>query len=318
MICAACHASRANRKRRARAHQRDSAPARILETVGDDAATTYAYDDARRFYEARISKLDTADPSWGRVAEKIAEATYRGDAPHAATSWFERALEFHKNTSGDPRSAALVMLRLARQCWLNADTGSALPRIESAMETANGPPADDDLWMRTSVAMAHYLVLLSRFDEARPYLRQSLTSATGGLAETRVIALTQHAILAAAAGEKEQAFELFERAITATAALPDGYLVTVVWDDYALWSLALGDLDLARVCRERALLAAHEQNIPWRICIPLAAIRRPARIDRGMGSGSRPGDECIETRTRYAGHSPSAHGVGPAARSGVE
>src|SRR5581483_1401821 len=45
----------------------------------------------------------------------------------------------------------------------------------------------------------------------------------------------------------------------------DGYTVTVIWDEYADWAMELGNLHVARVCLEQALLVARERNIIWRI-----------------------------------------------------
>ena len=69
----------------------------------------------------------------------------------------------------------------------------------------------------------------------------------------------------AAQGDARAAYADFEVALRAARDISDGYLVTAIWDDYANWATALGDIASARVCRERALLVARERQIAWRV-----------------------------------------------------
>lgn len=265
-VCPQCNLrakERIYRRRKARYHDADqTGGTRALEVAGDLAAKRYDYDDARRYYAELARSASSGATYLGRIAEKLANATYLGDFPHRATNWFEVALQNAINLR-DSEHASIVLLRIARQHWLDSETQSAIPIIERAIELS-GQTRNRATSVRTKVALAHYLILLGRFDEARPILAEVGEPARGDDPELRAIYLGQNAIAHAAMGERDIAFQLFERAVLSATEIPDGYLVTSVWDDFALWAFSLGDLVTARACREWALLVARERNIGWR------------------------------------------------------
>jgi ATP/maltotriose-dependent transcriptional regulator MalT len=122
------------------------------------------------------------------------------------------------------------------------------------------------------VLVANYLNTLGRYDEAllqSPFyiestLHEDVTSEIARL-NIQSILVAQYAIGEAVHGNAEVAFADFDRAVECAKQIPDGHRATMIWDTYASWAIALGRIDIARSCREHALLVARERRILWRI-----------------------------------------------------
>jgi DNA-binding CsgD family transcriptional regulator/tetratricopeptide (TPR) repeat protein len=231
------------------------------------ARERYDYHEALlRYGEALKSSAFEAEDE-PRISVKYASALFFGREPENARKWFDRALTIHRLsgiTSSNAVEAGTLLLRLSRQYWLNADTISALALISEAVQL--GTMAKNAAFSaRANLAMAHYLILLGRHEAAEPFFEQAGNVLQSDQPETRAVSLTQRAILYSARGNRDDAYALFEEAAEVAKALPDGYQVTSIWDDYAIWAMALGDLGSAQVCWERALLVARDRHIAWRI-----------------------------------------------------
>jgi DNA-binding CsgD family transcriptional regulator/tetratricopeptide (TPR) repeat protein len=238
-----------------------------FEAAGDFARARYSYPEALSRYEEALRSpiLRTGDAR--RLSEKYANALFYGHAPEKAREWFERALSAYRSagiTAENADAAGTLLLRLSRQYWLNAATVSALPLISEAIQLGT-ISKNEGFFARTNLAMAHYLILLGRHEAAAPFFERAGEVRDEDSPEMRAVSLDQRAILYAAQGEKARTYGSFEAAAEAAKALPDGYQVTSIWDDYGIWAMALGDVATAQLCRERALFVARERHIAWRI-----------------------------------------------------
>lgn len=237
------------------------------ESVGDVACSRYDYPEALLRYEEALKAPAIGLESEVRLTQKYASTLFFGREPEKARIWFERALNGYRRVGVGEKNASAtgtVLLRLSRQYWLNADTVAALPLISEAIRL--GTVAKDTAFFeRANLAMAHYLILLGRHEAAEPFFQRAGNVLESDRPETRAVSLTQRAILHAAKGSKTEAYAHFEEAVTAAKALPDGYQITSIWDDYGSWATALGDIVTAQLCREQALFVARDRHIAWRI-----------------------------------------------------
>lgn len=270
-VCAACNDAAKERVRESRRRKSATVEQRraltFHESAGDIACGRYDYPEALLRYDEALKTpaIEIADEL--RLSQKYASALFFGREPENARGWFERALNGYRACGITPKNAVTagtLLLRLSRQYWLNADTISALPLISEAIQL--GTVANDRAFSeRANLAMAHYLILLGRHEAAEPFFERAGNVLRSDLPETRAVSLTQRAILYAAKGSKSEAYAHFEEAVTAAKALPDGYQITSIWDDYGIWAMALGDIATAQLCREQALFVARDRHIGWRI-----------------------------------------------------
>jgi DNA-binding NarL/FixJ family response regulator len=270
-VCAACNDAAKARVRESRRRKSATAEQRrgltFHESAGDIACGRYDYPEALLRYDEALKAPAIEFEDELRLSQKYASALFFGREPEDARVWFERALNGYRHagiTSKTAVTAGTLLLRLSRQYWLNADTISALPLISEAIQL--GTVANNRAFSeRANLAMAHYLILLGRHEAAEPFFERAGNVLQSDLPETRAVSLTQRAILYAAKGSKTEAYAHFEAAVTAAKALPDGYQITSIWDDYGSWAMALGDVATAQLCREQALFVARDRHIAWRI-----------------------------------------------------
>lgn len=255
------------RLRRQRAQEAAQRRALLLhESAGDIAAAGCVYPEALSQYdEALRSPARRTGDEW-RLSDKYASVLFCTHEPERAGTWLERALANCRTIDKMENAAATgaILLRLVRQCWLNALTAEALALIDEAIRlgaTAKLRP----LFGRANLQMAHYLILLGRYQEAEPFFDRGQPPRSSDDLEWRSVNYDQRAILHAARGERELAYRDFERAADMARRLPEGYWVTSVWDDYSIWALALGDIQTAQFCRERALFVARDRHVVWRV-----------------------------------------------------
>jgi ATP/maltotriose-dependent transcriptional regulator MalT len=178
----------------------------------------------------------------------------------------ERVIERCQTNASLKEKLPAALQLLPRQRWLESRTDEALACSMRAHECAL-ELGDTETAERINVSIASWLVLLGRYNEAQNYVPPETKAdiISSDPAWVRADKFAQQAIILATQGNAPAAFTEFERAIDAAKELPDGYLATVIWDDYANWATALGRLDIARACRERALLVARERRVAWRI-----------------------------------------------------
>jgi ATP/maltotriose-dependent transcriptional regulator MalT len=275
--CSSAAAQRVARWRKCQAEQRKVAhSARIDEAAGDLALSRFSYLDAQAQYERALANLRgpsnrPAKPEDDvRLTEKLGLALFYGSRPDLATPWLERAVELRTEVASLRQYLPTALQRLPRQRWLESRTTEALDFCSRAKEVAiqNG---DRAAVRNAEVSAASWLVLLGRYGEARDYVDPNDADGAMVSAAVRADRILQDAIILATQGRAPAAFAEFERAVDVARECPDGYLTTVIWDDYANWSTALGRIDVARPCRERALFVARERRVAWRI--PYLTIR---------------------------------------------
>jgi DNA-binding NarL/FixJ family response regulator len=264
------------RRRKRQAEQRQAQrAARIDEAAGDLALSRFSYVDAYAQYERALANL-LGPPSHSnvedeaRLTEKVGLALFYGPRPDLATPWLERSVELCKAHASLRGYLPAALQRMPRQKWLESRTIEALDYCARAKHAA--AELGSAAGVRSAeVSAASWLVLLGRYDEARDYVDPDDDDGASVSAAVQADRILQRAIILATQGRAPAAFAEFERAVDVARECPDGYLTTVIWDDYANWSTALGRLDVARPCRERALFVARERRVAWRI--PYLTIR---------------------------------------------
>jgi ATP/maltotriose-dependent transcriptional regulator MalT len=244
---------------RGRASERRRATGTVhdLEAAGDAAVARYAYGEGASFYEEALRyELSLVDDD--RISEKFVHSMFYTSRPDKARAWIERSIGRH----GELGDLWAIQLALPRQYWLEANTPQSLALIERARDLL-GTSASIESASHMDALAANYLTLLGRYDDAAVHLAR--LDDVRANSRARSILVNQRAMIDAAHGDARRAVEGFDSALEAAKHLEDGYLLTIIWDDYANWSTVLGRLDIARTCRERALFVAREQHIAWRI-----------------------------------------------------
>jgi DNA-binding CsgD family transcriptional regulator/tetratricopeptide (TPR) repeat protein len=270
-VCGPCNEDAKVRVRRWRRRKADESAHRKAmlsqEAAGDFARNRHAYPEALGQYGEALRSPALRPDDDCRLSEKYASAIFFGHEPETARHWYERAIELHRSagiTTETADAVGTLLLRLSRQYWLAAQTVRALPLIGEAIQLGT-VARDKSFFARANLAMAHYLILLGRHRAAAPFFERAGDIREEDPPEMRAVSCDQRAILFAAQGNREEAYRSFDAAVEAAKQLPDGYQITSVWDDYGIWAMALGDIETAQLCRERALFVARERHIAWRI-----------------------------------------------------
>ena len=137
----------------------------------------------------------------------------------------------------------------------------AIPLLAQAVEISE-TDGDARLRMIANSRMADYLIGASRYKEAAVFLKMAEKTPHDDPAG-RATYFMQKAALAAVFGEAAEAIEFFERAVSSAQKDPDLFHLIDVWSTYAFWAEQLGNIELSRSCRERALLVARKNHIIW-------------------------------------------------------
>jgi len=226
-----------------------------------------AYDEVIFEYQQAAAKADSIDDKAGYYFHTGIAYTY-SSRPHLATPWLERAVEAAAKI-GRYGHAASHIRYLARQPLIELRTPDALPLLERAHEyfalsDARKRKFPASFTQRTDAMISACFTLVGRYEEAdeRFWMKRSpgVSDPTG-----RILYRNQRGILNAAHGRAEEAFSNFEIALRHSQDAVRGYYTTAVLDDYATWATALGRIDIARACYERALLVARDRRLMWRI-----------------------------------------------------
>jgi len=243
------------------------------ERAGDLSRDHHLCEDAAGHYQDAL-KVRTIDPvDRSRISEKLAHVLFLGRDPNAATPLFDHALASHVDKPREAAKTVGILLQQARQLWVDARSWEALPLLAQAVQICE---THDDLYLRKLAygKMAQYFLGLACLREA-----ESLLDAVGDVSDenaaVRATFYTQRAIIAAAFGNAAGAFDHFDRAVNAAKEDGDIFYLTCVWNVYGFWAMALGRIELAKACDERALLVAREHHIVWRIpdlCLEYAGI----------------------------------------------
>ena len=261
-ICNDCNASarqRGHRIRKRRKSQRERiARSHTYEAAGDAALERLAYGDAALQYERALRRRSNTEEEI-LLCEKIGTAVQCTMRPERATPWLERALERRLTSAVLPKHAAHISGHLSKQCWFESRTRDAIPYFKDFLElSSQGDTEKTDAqamqhnsW--TAFAATGYLILLGRYGEAAMQI-------TRGRRDSELLL---HWTIGATQGRTKKAFSEFN--LPGTKPFRNQFVVPMGLDDYANWALEFGRIDIARACRERALLIARTRRILWQI-----------------------------------------------------
>jgi len=299
-ICELCKASARQRTIGRRFVLRKRAELRNVieehERAGDLARDHHLHETAAQHYErafetanvldaqngSRVQILCTADRS--RIAEKLATMLFFGGDPERAKSWLERALEGYSSPASADK-AVTILINMQLQMWLDCKTQTTLFLLTDAIARAQRA-GNSLLYNLLHAIMAYYLHTLGRYSESDVFFTNitSLENIEEPVAETsgntyRLLLLCQYynqsAVRASAYGETERTFAHFERGVQAAQRSMYSFNVTTLWDDYGLAAAALGKIEIAKACHERALFVARQNHIVWRtsyLCLRYADV----------------------------------------------
>jgi DNA-binding CsgD family transcriptional regulator len=253
-------------RERQKSRQHHEKVAREHEAAGDAAMAQFAYVAACAKFELALAEFSVGlgedrhlAENEVRLCEKIGFTLFHGARPELATPWFERSLERCLASESLLEKALAAMLLLPRQYWLearSADAHSLAVRMREFAATSK----DLVLARRANLVASSYL---DGYEAGK--LLASSNEPVDEEPRNRLELFRLRAIVSAQEGRAEQAFMEFDRAIDVAKQFDDGYSTTLNWDGYAEWATALGRIDIARACLERALLVARERRIIWRI-----------------------------------------------------
>jgi DNA-binding CsgD family transcriptional regulator/tetratricopeptide (TPR) repeat protein len=234
------------------------------ERAGDKAREHYLHEDAVQHYKNALNFEAIAANDRSRISEKLALALLLSGNPHAASPLLDRALASYVNKPEEGEKAIEILLQQARQLWIDARTQAALPLLAQAIQIAE---INNNSYLRklTNCRMANYLIGLSRYKEAESFLRTVGEVGSSDGVAIEATWCTQRGILAAVSGNAADAFEYFNRAVNAAKEDPDVLNIISIWGVYGFWAGALGHVNFAKTCRERALFVARQFQIVWAI-----------------------------------------------------
>ncbi|MGI8737858.1 MAG: hypothetical protein DLM53_00290 [Candidatus Eremiobacter antarcticus] len=228
------------------------------EAAADQAVQLNAFRDAARLYRRALDFQTDCGEKRASLCNKLADSLYRGGLPESATPWYEESLREY-SLLDDRESQSRMLLSLARQCWVAANTEAALPHIERAIQLTESLN-DSALRFESRVKMASYCNLLGRYAQAQEHLQVA-----EGLAQRPTPTyLNTRAIAFAHTGKLTDSFLYFRRSAQSAEAAGDVYLQTVAFDDWANVATALGRIRTALQLRQRAVAIATKRGVLWR------------------------------------------------------
>ena len=231
------------------------------ELAGDAASEVYAHRDAARFYQQALDFTAESGTHRARLCEKLAYALSVGGFGEHARPWFERALDEYRRLD-DAERMVQILLNTSAQCWVNAETESALHMCARALDVLARLP-NNSLQFDVLVMTATYEVLLGRYDEALVHLDagdQLLCERDNGYV-ARFFDVRGTARDSVGAGSEAMAD--FQAALRIANEVDDADLITRVCSNFADFAIGLGDFERAAECWERSLLVADENGFVW-------------------------------------------------------
>jgi DNA-binding NarL/FixJ family response regulator len=231
------------------------------EQAGDAAMRLYAYPDAARCYQQAIGMLSQAGLRRATILEKLAYALSVGGFGEHARIWFERALDEYRELHATEKMVGML-LNISAQCWVNAETETAINMCTRALDVASFLPTSS-LQFNARVMLATYCALRGRGHEALEHLKKAERvecSREPGYEsrffDVRGISLD---IVGDAAGAQAS----FEWALALATQTKDRDLLTRVCSNYADFAISTGNLDQARRCWELGLAEAAQSEYVW-------------------------------------------------------
>jgi len=243
-ICALCTAAKTERKKRRRDRDREAKALRGLSLQVEQTLTqNQTVEDELQLYTA------------------IASSLYTGARPDLALPWFERIVERSLSIKEFRSQLSLAMLALPDQYWLASNTREAIQAAKRAeLVIASEITSTQEYRELLHLARTYgniYRVASGHYSKAKRFVGSD-ENVVGAGRLGHVLHAKLGAVISATRGDAPEAFSRFE------AVLEEGIRGTVILDHYALWAQALGHLDIAVKCYERALLLARDSPSVWR------------------------------------------------------
>jgi len=253
---------------RYRARQRERAELQHVieahERAGDVAREHHLYDDAARRYEMALKVSAMTAEQRLRVSEKFATTAFLGRNPSVENPWVKEFVPERFQNSTERKLAFDLLYQHVRQMGaaLRLDDEHSISvqalRIAEAIDAPH--------FLRIAYAkMASVLTRLGRLEDAKKYLRDVGDVGEDDALDLQIMYHILRAFIEATEGHAAEAYESCRRASHLVEEGPDLYLTTAVWENYGRCAALLGDADKAKICLERALSFARQNQIAWRI-----------------------------------------------------
>ena len=267
-ICDSCLVSTQYRvlrmRERRKEDRRQTLVAHNHEKRGDSYRRRLNHDLAVSHWKFALNR-STLKVDEARLAIKIATTLRYCAHPERATSWFERALELYHTIDATNALTTHALANLQRQCWFESRTSAGFEYLDRITSIIKQAPSDQltSGYPCPHLLRANILNRLGHYAEAAHEMSSSVkpTEETGDW----IIYLRQIGILHACAGRARSALADFELSTESSSRFSRGRAVAEAWDDYAIWAMELGRLNLARDCSERSLVISREHRIIWHI-----------------------------------------------------
>jgi len=277
--CHSCSKNASHRTIELRALRRQNTNAQQViaahEQAGDTARAHHFNQGAAEHYrDALLHASNTADKL--RISQKLARVLFFGDHPKDANQLLEGTLSHYERNPSESIKVAQLLVERAEHAWTNAQINTIIPDLASAIQIAKNA-GDISLYKSANIRMAGYFLNLGWYKEAESVIR-----AVGTIAgEDRVLQsqfFAQSAIIASSRGLAKVAYYNFERALDAIKGADDAFNIVSIWNNYGRCAKALGNVDLAKINAERALLIARQNQIQW--FIPYACLEYADLLSR--------------------------------------
>jgi len=272
--CAACgtrakmHVARMRQRRSLERQQHIHA--QKVEIRGLAARQHLAYTEAIAQFEHALQQQTSVEDQ-ARLCRRIGHAFSYTARPDLATPWFERALE-HFLSSDETHmliGAAVVLEFLRSQCALECRTPVSLTyvnqlfRIQEQLTRRLGMNyKKEQLHEWPNLLKVSYLKSLGYYTESLCEL-SAFTEPPENCPVPQVYYFRMRGNLLAYQGHAEATFQSFEKCIDIAKRFSRGSSITRAWTDYADCAMDLGQVHIAKDCRERALIIARERGMAW-------------------------------------------------------
>ena len=261
--CARCSETAVRRSQRRRLELRERAKSQQIieriEQAGDAAAEHHLYKDAAQYYKNALNMPVLLDDNRARIAEKLTRTLFLDGNPDDATPWLELCLSYYSRDSQRANETAEMLLQKSRHMWYDCRTKETLPIIEQAIRIAD-VAKNQRVFKHANLQMAHHLQMLGRHSEAQRFL-DAIGTVTSD--DDPSVRLSYHCVRGSAAAmraEESVVYENFADAFEATKDT-DPRILASAWSNYGSAAIILGNLKLGKICYERGLLVARQNQI---------------------------------------------------------
>lgn len=209
----------------------------FAERAGDNAAALAAYEDAARYYDQALGRVEPGTRAYAALAEKRAYAAYAAGVVERTAELFSDALTLYA-ALGDRDKVIQMQIFLSRQAWTDGKTEDGLLHALRAVELIG----DGDVGRKNfALAMAaSYAIHLGRSDQA---IELASRAQAPFLADIEARFLDTKAIAHARCGEQAASFAALSAAQNAADVSGDPDLIVRVYSNSADVAAMFGRTD---------------------------------------------------------------------------